>query len=144
MLIRTLDRLEQEGNLTIAIDLTYLGSEFTNPLQWYKGLVAQLWTGLGLNERISLKNWWRDREDFSYLQRLGEFIDLTLKSFPQQKILIFIDELDRIQSLDFPVDDFLALIRYCYNQRAIDSAYQRITFALFGVAAPADLIRNKK
>ena len=144
LLIHTLNRIEKEGNLTSAIDLTYLGSEFTNPLQWYKGLVAQLWSGFGLNEQVNLKSWWQEKEDISYLQRLGEFIDLILNSFPQQKIFIFIDELDRIQSLDFPVDDFLALIRYCYNQRAFDPAYQRINFALFGVAAPKDLIRNKR
>ncbi len=144
LLIHTLDRLSKEGSLTIAVDLTYLGSEFTNPLQWYKGLVAQLWMGLDLNDRVNLKSWWRDREDFSYLQRLAEFIDLVLRCFPQQKIFIFIDELDRIRSLDFPVDDFWALIRYCYNRRAIDPAYKRINFALFGVTAPGDLIRNKK
>ena len=142
LLVRTLHRLETQGNVCISIDLTYLGSEFTSPLQWYKGLVAQLWTGFGLTN-INFKSWWQEQE-FSYLQRLGEFIKLLLAHFPQQKIYIFVDEIDRIKGLDFPVDDFLALIRYCYNQRAINSDYQRIAFALFGVATPRDLIENKK
>ena len=143
LLVRTLSRLEAQGNLCVSIDLTYLGSEFTTPLQWYKGLVAQLWTGFGLTDVIDLKTWWQER-DFSYLQKLGEFIELLLDSFPNQKIFIFIDEIDCIQNLDFPVDDFFALIRFCYNQRAINPAYKRIRFALFGVVAPADLIKNKK
>ena len=142
LLVRTLYRLEAQGNLCVSIDLTFLGSEFTTPLQWYKGLVAQLWTGFGLTKQINLKSWWQERE-FSYLQKLGEFIELVLNYFPKQKIYIFIDEIDCIQNLDFPVDDFLALIRYCYNQRAINPAYKRISFALFGVVAPEDLIRNK-
>ena len=143
LLVRTLSRLEAQGNLCVSIDLTYLGSEFTTPLQWYKGFVAQLWTGFNLTDVIDLKTWWQER-DFSYLQRLGEFIELLLDSFPNQKIFIFIDEIDCIQNLGFPVDDFFALIRFCYNRRAINPAYKRISFALFGVVAPADLIKNKK
>jgi len=142
LLVSTLHRLEAEGDLGVSIDLTYLGSEFTTPLQWYKGFVAQLWMGLGLVNTVDFKSWWK-KQEFSYLQRLGEFIELLLNCFPHQKIFVFIDEIDRIQSLDFPVDDFFALIRYCYNQRAINSKYQRITFALFGVITPGDLIRNK-
>lgn len=142
LLVRTLHQLEARGCVCVSIDLTYLGSEFRSPLQWYKGLVAQLWTGFGLTN-IDFKSWWQERE-FSYLQRLGEFIKLLLARFPQQKIYIFVDEIDRIKGLDFPVDDFFALIRYCYNQRAINSDYQRIAFALFGVATPRDLIENKK
>lgn len=142
LLVRTLNRLEKEGNVCVSIDLTYLGNEFTSPLQWYKGITAQLWMESGLTHKVDFKAWWQERE-FSYLQRLGEFIRLLLTYFPQQKIFIFIDEIDCIQSLNFSVDDFFALIRYCYNQRAIDSNYQRIAFALFGVTSPRDLIQNK-
>ena len=85
-----------------------------------------------------------DRELISALQQEnGEFIELLLNCFPHQKIFIFIDEIERIRSLDFPVNDFFALIRYCYNQRAINPDYQRITFALFGVITPGNLIKNK-
>lgn len=142
LLVRTLNRLKTEGSHGVSIDLTYLGSEFTTPLQWYKGIVAQLWTGFGLTDVVNLKSWWKERE-FSYLQRLGEFIELLLDYFPDRQLFIFIDEIDRVLSLDFPVDDLFALIRYCYNQRAIDDRYQRIAFALFGVVAPGDLIKNK-
>jgi WD40 repeat protein len=45
--------------------------------------------------------------------------------------------------LSFSIDDFFALIRFCYNQRAINPEYQRITFAIFGVATPSDLIRDR-
>ena len=143
LLVRTLHQLEARGNLCISIDLTYLGSEHTTPLQWYKGFVAQLWTGFDLIDVIDFKSWWKE-QDFSYLQRLGEFIKLLLDSFPKQKIFILIDEIDCIQNLNFPVDDFLGLIRFCYNQRAVNPEFKRISFALFGVIAPGDLIRNKQ
>ncbi|MEM7591045.1 MAG: CHASE2 domain-containing protein [Cyanobacteria bacterium P01_A01_bin.83] len=143
LLVRTFHQLQAQGDVCVSIDLTYLGGEFVTPLQWYKGFVVQLWTELGLTETVSLKSWWQEQE-FSYAQKLGEFIKLLLDFFSNQKLYIFIDEIDRIQSLDFPVDDFFALIRYCYNQRAINPDYHRVAFALFGVAAPTDLIRNKK
>ncbi|HEY9635021.1 MAG TPA: AAA-like domain-containing protein [Coleofasciculaceae cyanobacterium] len=53
-----------------------------------------------------------------------------------------IDEIDSILSRDFPIDDFFALIRFLYNQRAIEPEYKRITFAIFGVATPSDLIQD--
>ena len=46
--------------------------------------------------------------------------------------------------MSFPIDDFFALIRFCYNQRAINPEFKRITFAIFGVATPSDLIRDKR
>ncbi|HEY9298208.1 MAG TPA: AAA-like domain-containing protein, partial [Phormidium sp.] len=36
-----------------------------------------------------------------------------------------------------------ALIRFCYNQRAINPAYKRLTWAIFGVATPSDLISDR-
>ncbi len=125
--------------------MTNIGSQNITPLQWYKGVVGDIWSGFGLSGKVNLKTWWRDREDISLLQKLSRFIsEVLLVEFSSERLFIFIDEIDNILSLDFSVDDFFALIRYCYNQRAIDPAYERITFAMFGVATPTDLIQNKK
>ena len=106
--------------------------------------MAQIYTELGLKDILRFKNWWNEQEDFSYLQRLSRFIEeLLTVHFPNERIFIFIDEIDTVLSLDFTVDDLFALIRYCHERRAIDPNYQRITFALSGVAAPSDLIRDR-
>jgi WD40 repeat protein len=144
LLVRTLHRLQAEGFQCSTIDMTRIGSENITPLQWYKGMVAELWRGFNLLGQVNLKTWWRDSEDVSFLQRLSHFIeDILLVQFPQERIFIFIDEIDSILSLDFAVDDFFALIRFCYNQRAINPEYNRISFAIFGVATPSDLIADK-
>jgi len=144
LLVRTLHRLQAEGFQCSTIDMTRIGSENITPLQWYKGMIGELWRGFNLLGQVNLKTWWRDEEDVSFLQRLSHFIeDILLVKFPQERIFIFIDEIDSILSLDFPVDDFFALIRFCYNQRAINPEYNRITFAIFGVATPSDLIADK-
>src|SRR6476661_249595 len=144
LLVRTLHRLQAEGFQCSTIDMTRIGSENITPLQWYKGTIAELWRGFNLLGQVNLKTWWRDAEDISFLQRLSHFIeDVLLVQFPQERIFIFIDEIDSILSLDFAVDDFFALIRFCYNQRAINPDYNRISFAIFGVATPSDLIADK-
>jgi WD40 repeat protein len=144
LLVRTLHRLQAEGFQCSTIDMTRIGSENITPLQWYKGTIAELWRGFNLFGQVNFKTWWRDSEDVSFLQRLSHFIeDILLVQFPQERIFIFIDEIDSILSLDFAVDDFFALIRFCYNQRAINPEYNRISFAIFGVATPSDLIADK-
>jgi len=144
LLVRTLHRLQAEGFQCSTIDMTVIGSENITPLQWYKGMIAELWRGFNLFGQVNFKTWWREEEDVSFLQRLSHFIeDILLVKFPQERIFIFIDEIDSILSLDFAVDDFFALIRFCYNQRAINPEYNRISFAIFGVATPSDLIADK-
>lgn len=89
--------------------------------------------------------WWQELGNISLPQKLSQFIyDVLLVEYPTENICIFIDEIDSILSLDFAVDDFFALIRYCYNQRTINPEYNRITFAIFGVATPSDLIQDRK
>ena len=144
LLVRTLHRLQAEGFQCSTIDMTRIGSENITPLQWYKGIVGDLWRSFNLVGKVNLKTWWKEQEEVSLLQRLSQFIEeVLLARFPNERIFIFVDEIDSILSLDFAVDDFFALIRYCYNQRAINPEYNRITFAIFGVAAPSDLIADK-
>ena len=144
LLVRTRHKLQKEGIKCTTVDLTNIGSKNITPTQWYKGVVGELWRGFKLLGKVNLKKWWKEEEDISLLQRLSRFIgDILLEQFPDNKIVIFVDEIDSILSLDFSVDDFFALIRFCYNQRALDPEYKRITFGIFGVAAPSDLIKDK-
>ncbi|KAB8315442.1 hypothetical protein SD81_028955 [Tolypothrix campylonemoides VB511288] len=144
IMVRTRHLLQQQGYRCTTVDMSSVGGENITPLQWYKGVVSELWRGFNLLEKVNLKSWWREEEGISLLQLLNRFIeDILLVQFPQDNIVIFIDEIDSILSLDFTVDDFFALIRSCYNRRAINPQYNRLTFAIFGVATPSDLIADK-
>jgi WD40 repeat protein len=137
-------RLQQDGFSCVSVDITNIGSETVTAAQWYKGIAAELWRGFNLIGKVNFKQWWQDRSGLSPVQQLSQFIeDILLVEVPGEKIFIFIDEIDSVLSLDFPLDDFFALIRYCYNQRADNPIYSRLTFALFGVATPSDLIRDR-
>jgi WD40 repeat protein len=144
LMVRTQHRLRQEGCCCAAIDLSVIGSEEITPLQWYKGIITSLALEFDLFGEFNLKSWWKAEEDLSFVQRFSRFIDLLLEVyFTQEQIFIFIDEVDSILHLGFSVDDFFALIRYFYNQRAINPSYQRICFTILGVATPSDLIQDK-
>jgi WD40 repeat protein len=141
--VRAMHRLQAQGMSCASIDMTSLGSNVSQQ-QWYSGIITQLFLGFNLTGKINLKAWLREREELPPIQRLGQFIEeVILVNCPGKKIFIFIDEIDKVISLDFSLDDFFSLIRFCYNQRAENPQYNRLTFALFGVATPSDLIREK-
>ncbi|MFP4577791.1 MAG: AAA-like domain-containing protein, partial [Coleofasciculus sp.] len=134
-------KLKAQGVKCAAIDMTRIGSHVT-PEEWYGGLVSELLRGFRLSKTVNFRNWWRDRAVLSPVQRLSEFIDDVLLIEFSQNIVIFIDEIDSIIKIPFR-DDFFAFIRACYNQRSDNSAYQRLSFCLLGVATPSSLIADR-
>ena len=78
LLVRTLHRLQAEGFQCSTIDMTRIGSENITPLQWYKGIVGDLWRGFHLLEQLNIKTWWKEQEEVSLLQRLSQFIEEIL------------------------------------------------------------------
>ncbi len=143
--VRASQRLEAEGTVCIFIDLTGMGTQEVNPEKWYAGIVQSLVSGCQLQSKIKWRPWWRERMDLiSPVQRLSLFIKEVLLVEIPQNIVIFIDEIDRVLSQQFCLDDFFGLIRFIYEQRETHSDYQRLTFALLGVATPNVLIQDKK
>jgi len=138
--VQTMQRLQADGIACGVVDITSIGSHDITPAEWYLGVVRRLARSLGL--KIKVIQWWNEREGLSPTQRLGEFLETVLLAEIHQNIVIFIDEIDSILKLSFK-DDFFALIRVCYNERADNSEYRRLTFALLGVATPSDLIQDK-
>jgi WD40 repeat protein len=137
-------QLQQAGMRCATLDMTRIGSEQVTPQQWYKGIAMDLLRNFNLLGSFDFKDWWRQREDLPVLHRLSLFLEeVLLVEFPDDRLFIFVDEIDSALSLSFPTDDFFTLIRYCHNQRAENPSYQRLTWALFGVATPSDLIRDR-
>ncbi len=141
--VRTIQRLTNEGIACAAIDISEIGHRGVTPEQWYAGLLRILENNFNLSDIVNVRTWWRDRNFLTPVQRLSEFIETVLLPNISSNIVIFIDEIDSILALDFPADDFLALIRSCYNKRANNSEFDRLTWALLGVASPTDLCREQ-
>lgn len=140
--VRTMQRLKAANYTCTAIDLTRLGNEEITVEQWYKGIFSELVRGFRLDKKCD-RTWWKERKEYSPLQRLSQFVEeILLIEIETEKMFVFLDEIDSILSLKFPVDDFWAFIRSCSDRRAEKPQYKRLNFAFFGVATPGDLIRD--
>ncbi|MBD2164952.1 CHASE2 domain-containing protein [Calothrix membranacea FACHB-236] len=138
--VQTMRKLQAEGIACGVIDITAIGSQDITPSEWYLGVLRRL--ARSFIPKFKVLNWWSDRTGLAPVQCLSEFIESVLLVEVSENIVIFVDEIDSILKLNFK-DDFLALIRSCYNKRADNPDYQRLTFALLGVTTPYDLIQDK-
>ncbi|WP_166481819.1 AAA-like domain-containing protein [Scytonema sp. UIC 10036] len=141
--VRTMQRLQAEEIACAGIDITAIGTQGVTPDQWYAGVIELLATSLKL-DKFNMDIWWKNQKLLPPVQRLSKFIEEELLSSIYKKIVIFVDEIDSVLSLTFSTEDFFALIRFCYNQRAEKPEYKRLTFCLLGVATPSDLIQDKQ
>ncbi|MCT7974383.1 AAA-like domain-containing protein [Laspinema olomoucense] len=143
LLVRTVQRLTADGVACATIDISDIGSKQISLEQWYGGVAYKLTSNFNLLDALEFMNWWQDRESISPVHRLGELIETVLLQQVFQRIVIFIDEIDSVLSVNESLEDFFALIRSCYNKRSQNSHYDRLTFALLGVATPSDLISDR-
>ena len=150
LMVRAATRLREETGAIIAIlDLTSIGQNLT-PTQWYSGLLEQITAQLGDNDlEAAAEDFWRRSADIGPLQRFFAALEKVIlphmvagTDSPASSLIIFVDEVDAARSLPFSGDEFFAGIRECYNRRAVNPLFSRLTFCLLGVATPADLISD--
>jgi len=141
LMARTAKRLEEAGVCSAIVDLTQIGSERGTQAasQWYFGIANLIHRQLGIT--APLRPWWQERDDLPPVQRLTDFFrELVLTHCPG-RVVIFVDEIDSTIGLPF-ADDFFAALRACFNARATELAFERLTFVLLGVATPDQLIQD--
>ncbi|MGK7877302.1 MAG: AAA-like domain-containing protein [Xenococcaceae cyanobacterium] len=144
LMVRTQQELEDSGIACAVVDLLGIGTKDLKPDQWYASIILTLLNSFDLKKINDVGSWWNEHPLLSATQRLNEFIEKVLLVEIPNQIVVFIDEIDIVIDLNLPIEDFFAFIKACYNKRASNQEYKRLTFALFGVATPYDLIQNKK
>jgi WD40 repeat protein len=173
LMVHTAGRLRQQGLAVTVLDLTSVGQNLS-PDQWYGGLLRSLGDQLDPSGALEdeLDAFWLEQEQLGPLQRwITALRQIVLPwrgvqafrrsgvqdgSSPASEglnartperlspLVIFIDEIDVVRGLPFSTDEFFAGIRECYNRRAEDPEFARLTFCLMGVASPSDLIRDTR
>jgi len=143
LMARTAERLKKEGVRTAILDLTQIGTEQEKQSagQWYYGIAYRVVKDLGI--AVNLSEWWGEREKLPALQRLTEFFGEVVLAGTKEPVVIFVDEIDTTIGLRFS-DDFFAAVRACYNTRATQPEYRRLSFVLLGVATPSQLIKDAR
>ncbi|MGF1490734.1 MAG: AAA-like domain-containing protein [Prochloraceae cyanobacterium] len=142
--VKMMSQLETEGTTCVAIDLTTIGSKNITLERWYGSFIYKMASNLELLNKFNFRAWWQNLDFLSSVERLRVFIDEILLEEITNNIVIFIDEIDSVLSLSFPMDDFFVLLRSFYNSRAENSKYQRLNFVLLGVTTPYNLIQDRQ
>ncbi|MEG4048557.1 AAA-like domain-containing protein, partial [Microcoleus sp. Pol17_C1] len=142
--VRTTQRLQAEGIACSSIDITEIGTSDITPEEWYAGVIDSIVSRLDLYDVFDLDEWWEQNRLLSNVKRFSKFIEEVLLKHISENIVIFVDESDSLISLNFKIEDFFAVIRDCYNNRADQPDYRRLTFTMLGVATPSDLIQDKR
>ncbi|MGQ4648677.1 GAF domain-containing protein [Lyngbya aestuarii] len=144
--VQTMKRLQQEGIACAAIDLTEIISPDITRSEFYGSITYTLADSFNLLDKLGdFDTWWSEYELLTPIKRLSRFIKellLAHSSLLAKKLVIFIDEVDSVLRLPFSSNDFFGVIKACHNNRADQPEYNRITFAILGVASPSDLIRE--
>jgi len=140
--VRVKTLLEAKGVACAFVDLTRIGGQNLSAEQWYAGILGEIGRSIGL--RTEFLVYWREHVHESPMQRVfGALREVALVK-KDGLVAVFIDEVDAARSLPFNADEFLTGIRECYNRRAHDPIYDRLTFCLLGAAVPSDLIRDAR
>ncbi|MEG4173138.1 WD40 domain-containing protein, partial [Microcoleus sp. S13_C3] len=142
--VRTMQRLQAEGIACSSIDITEIGTSDITPEEWYAGVIDSIVSRLDLYDVFDLDEWWEQNSLLSNVKRFSKFVEEILLKNISGNIVIFVDESDSLISLNFKIEDFFAVIRDCYNNRADQPDYRRLTFTMLGVATPSDLIQDKR
>ena len=146
LMVRTAQRLREEGRRVAVLDLTALGQNLTVE-QWYSGLLGRTASQTGRTAEMMV--FWKEHKELGPMQRFLEALrQVLLTPLPGADavadLVLFVDEIDAVRILPFSADEFFAGIRECYNRRPQDPAFERLTFCLLGVAAPTDLVRDTR
>lgn len=140
LMVRTAAYLKKKRVQSVVIDLQGTVGHGITAEAFYAGVLDSCIRDLKLP--IELNRWWHEHAMLSAVQRFSNFVADELLSRVQQKLVIFIDEIDSTLRLNFS-DDFFAALRAFYNRRARDPAFTRLTFVLLGVASPSDLMKDR-
>ena len=135
----TMARLENHGFKVAVLDLEQIGvrDAGADEGRLYYSMAYRLLRQLRI--RVDLQSWWQDKSILSNQQRLVEFYSELVLQNVQERIVVFIDEIQCVESLDFS-RQLLASIRAAHNARATDPEFTRLTFVLLGACDPLSLV----
>lgn len=95
LLAHTKQRLEGEGVACAALDFSSRNKKTTQD-QWYAGRIYNLVQELQLSDRFNVRLWLREHELLQPIDRFKAFIETVVLREVPSRIVIFIDEIDRI------------------------------------------------
>ncbi len=141
LVARASQALRDEGTTIAVLDLSSSGTTSGSDAErWYLSVLDRIEAACA--PATDLYDWWdRHRRTLTLGDGFVAYFREVVLPETAGRIVVFVDEIDSTLGLDF-TDDFFAAIRAMHNLRAIEPAFARLSFALIGVATPAELIQD--
>lgn len=140
--LRTCHRLETLGQgRCAAISMTRIGDRQTTPEQWYLRFIYELQRKFNLPDPNDILSWWQRLGPRPPTQKLKLFIEeILFAQYPNNRLFLFLDEVDSMRTLNFPVNDLFELMQSYGSGKAKVPNHCHLTWAIFGVATLANLV----
>ena len=124
-------RLRASGARVATIDLADISSRDVadDVGRWYYSLAYRIVRELRI--RSDMQTWWQERSGLTNMQRLREFFLEVVLADTDEPVVVFIDGIETALA-QRPARDFFASIRACYDARATEQEYRRLTFVMLG------------
>ena len=138
LIAATSARLQNNGFKVAVLNLSQIGERDggTDAGRWYYSIAYRLLRQLRL--KVDLQTWWQDNSILSNRQRLVEFYaDVILQNI-QERIVVFVDEIQYVADLPFD-EHLLASIRAAHNARGTEPDFSRLIFTMIGECDPDNL-----
>ena len=139
LIAATSARLQANGFKVAMLDLEQIGERDggTDAGRWYYSIAYRLSRQLRL--KIDLQSWWQDHTILSNRQRLVEFYAQLILQNIQERVVIFVDEIQIVGELPF-AEHLLASIRAAHNARTTEPEFNRLGFVMIGECDPYGLV----
>ncbi len=134
-------KLRSAGKLVALVDLTQASDEdpSENAGRWYYSIAYRIVRDLRI--KMDVQAWWAERGGLTNLQRFREFFQEIVLEETKEPIVVFFDRVEA--TVGEPIaQDLFSAIRACYDARATDVNFQRLTFALLGSGAANEIVKN--
>ncbi|MBE9261609.1 AAA-like domain-containing protein [Microcystis sp. LEGE 00066] len=150
--IKIVDRLKKCNPKvdSVIIDLNNVAISQMNWRQWCFAITETIAKAESLRIMTTkeLDQWWKSfGDDIAPLQRHINFLEEYVLKQLDRRVVIFIDEADRLFSFSEPAntDAFFAFIRSCSEKREPEddyNPYNRLTYCIVGTTSPNNFIRD--
>ncbi|NEP81922.1 MAG: hypothetical protein F6K39_29480 [Okeania sp. SIO3B3] len=138
--IRIIQLLQAENIICIALDMARVNNQFLTLEEWYEQIILTLEKTF-LFPRHFPELWWEEMADLPADERLFIFIEeVLLVNTQNEKIVIFIDEVNDDSFVNSGFSSLGVLIDYCLEKRTNNPRFKRLTFALLGTTIPDNLV----
>jgi WD40 repeat protein len=138
LIAATSARLQNNGFKVAVLNLSQIGERDggSDAGRWYYSIAYRLLRQLRL--KVDLQTWWQDNSILGNRQRLVEFYAEVILQNVQERIVVFVDEIQYVADLPFK-EQLLASIRAAHNARVTEPEFSRLSFALLGECDPLNL-----